>query len=74
MRVVLQSEGQDAFILEESEKNFYLLDRRVMRRFGPAPELRFTRHGRWLPFAGSPERVLELYEQAETASLEPRKG
>jgi hypothetical protein len=71
VKVVLQSEGQDAFILEgEGEECFYLLDRRAMRRFGPASQVRLTRHGRWRSFTGPEARVLDLFAKAEEAPLE----
>jgi hypothetical protein len=69
MKVILESEGQDAFILEDEVDRCYLLDRRVMRRFGPAPASSFTRHGRWRPFSGPSDRVLELFDNAEDAPL-----
>jgi hypothetical protein len=72
MKVVLQSEGQDAFILEGEggEECFYLLDRRAKRRFGPASQVRLTRHGRWHSFAGPEAHVLDLFAKAEEAPLE----
>lgn len=73
MKVVLQSEGQEAFILEAPDGGYFLFDRRLMKSFGPSSKRQFTRHGLWFPFVGSADRVLELFERAETLPLDASK-